>query len=106
MLIDRFLDYISYETTSKEDSETNPSTLIQLELGKHLYDELNKLGLKETYFSNTGYVYGLLEGDEEMPTIGLCAHMDTSPDASGKDVKARIIENYDGNDIKLNDNLV
>ena len=105
MLIDRFLDYISYETTSKEDSDTSPSTLIQLELGKHLYDELNKLGLKETYFSSTGYVYGLLEGDENMPTIGLCAHMDTSPDASGKNVKARIIENYDGLDIKLNDNL-
>ena len=51
MLIDRFLDYISYETTSKEDSDTSPSTLIQLELGKHLYDELNKLGLKVMSFS-------------------------------------------------------
>lgn len=105
MLIDKFLDYVKYETTSNPESETTPSTSIQFNLANHLLDELNKLGLEDTCVTEHGYVYGTLKGDPNKPVIGLCSHMDTSPDASGKDVKARIIENYDGKDIKLNDNL-
>lgn len=105
MLIDKFLDYVKYETTSNPESETTPSTSIQFNLANHLLDELNKLGLEDTCVTEYGYVYGTLKGDPNKPVIGLCSHMDTSPDASGKDVKARIIENYDGKDIKLNDNL-
>lgn len=105
MLIDKFLDYVKYETTSIEDTDICPSNPLEINLANHLFDELNRLGLKDTFVSEYGYVYGRLVGDENKPTIGLCAHMDTSPDASGKDVKARIIENYDGKDIKLNDEL-
>lgn len=105
MLIDKFLDYVSYETTSDDTSLSNPSSKIQLELGKHLYDCLNDLHLENVCFDEYGYVYGYLPGDHNMPTIGLCSHMDTSPDAPGKDIKPRIIENYDGNDIVLNETL-
>lgn len=105
MLIDKLLDYVSYDTQSSEESETCPSTSKQLVLGKHLLEEIKKFGLNDCLMDENGYVYGYLEGDLSMPTIGLLAHMDTSDAASGKDVKPRIIENYDGLDIKLNDNL-
>lgn len=105
MLFDKFLDYVSYETTSKEGSDTFPSTSSQLVLAKHLYEELNKLGLKNVSLDEYGYVYGYLDGDPNYLTIGLNAHMDTSPDASGKNVKARVIENYDGKDIELSPSL-
>lgn len=105
MLIDKLLDYVSYDTQSNENSETCPSTEKQKKLGQHLFDELNKLGLKDTVFDEFGYVYGFLDGDESKPTIGLIAHMDTSDAASGLNVKPRIIENYDGKDIKLNETV-
>lgn len=105
MLLDKFLDYVSYETTSSTSSETFPSTSGQLVLAKHLYEELLKLGLEKVKLDEYGYVYGYLDGDKDYLTIGLNAHMDTSPDASGKDIKARVIENYDGKDIKLSDDL-
>lgn len=105
MLIDKLIKYVKYETTSDESSTTNPSSMIQLELAKELLKELNDLGLEKTCLDEYGYVYGYLPGDNNMPTIGLCSHMDTSPDASGKNVNPRIIENYDGKDIKLNDSL-
>lgn len=105
MLIDKLLDYVSYDTQSNEESSTCPSTEKQKILGKHLLDEINKLGLKDTMMDENGYVYGYLDGDSSKPTIGLLAHMDTSDAASGKDVKPRIIENYDGSDIKLNDKV-
>ena len=105
MLIDKLIDYCKYDTQSNEDSLTIPSTEKQKLLGKHLLDELNKLGLSNTQMDEFGYVYGYLDGDHNKPTIGLNAHMDTSPDASGENVKPRIIENYDGKDIKLNDKL-
>lgn len=106
MLIDRLLDYVKYDTKSDENSSTCPSSLKQLELAKHLLDEINSLGLSETVLDEYGYVYGYLDGDHSMPTIGLLAHMDTSDGASGNNVKPRILENYDGNDIVLNDNVV
>lgn len=106
MLIEKFLDYVKYETTSNEESDSIPSSSLELDLANHLADELIKLKLDKVCVSEYGYVYAELKGDESMARIGLCAHMDTSSDASGKNVSPRIIENYDGKDIKLNDNLV
>ena len=105
MLIDKLIDYVKYPTQSDESSTTIPSTAKQKVLGQHLLDELNRLGLANTQMDEYGYVYGYLDGDHNKPTIGLLAHMDTSPDASDINVNPRIIENYDGKDIKLNENL-
>lgn len=105
MLIDKLLDYVKYDTTSCEDSSESPSTPGQWDLAKHLKEELEKLGLEKVQLDEHCYVYGYLPGDENYLTLGLIAHMDTSEQASGKDVKPRIIENYDGTDIKLNDDL-
>ena len=105
MLIDKLLDYVKYDTTSFEESETFPSSKGQWKLAQHLLDELNRLGLEDTVLDEHCYVYGTLPGDPEYLTIGLNAHMDTSQQASGTDVNPRVIENYDGNDIQLNDSL-
>ena len=105
MLLDKFLDYVSYETTSDEYAESFPSSKCQFDLGNHLTEELKKLGLSKVIHDEYNYVYGFLDGDPNYYTIGLNAHMDTSSAASGKNVKPRIIENYDGKDIKLNDNV-
>ena len=105
MLIDKLLDYVKYDTQSREESATSPSTPGQWDLAYHLKDQLNELGLEKVMVDDHCFVYGYLPGDEEYLKIGLIAHMDTSEQAPGKDVKARIIENYDGNDIKLNDEL-
>ena len=105
MLIDKLLDYVKYETTSYEDVESFPSSEKVFDLAKHLLDELNKLGLENTVLDEYGYVYGYLPGDPNYLTIGFNAHMDTSEAASGKDVKPRVIENYDGKDIILNETL-
>ena len=106
MLIDKLLDYVRYDTMSTENSETFPSTEGQLVLAKHLLDQLKELGLEETAMDGYGYVYGYLPGDPEYLTIGFNAHMDTSEQASGHDVQPRIIESYDGKDIRLNENVV
>lgn len=106
MLIDKFLDYVSFDTQSVEDSNTCPSTDKQKILAKHLLNQINELGLSDTKMDEHGYVYGFLEGDKSKPTIGLLAHMDTSDAASGKDVKPKIINNYDGEDIVLNDSII
>ena len=105
MLINRFLDYVSYDTGSLEESETFPSTPGQWELASHLRDELMDLGLQDIILDEYCYVYAYLPGDPDYLTIGFNAHMDTSDQASGKGVKPRIIENYDGNDIALNEEL-
>lgn len=106
MLIDKLLDYVKYETTSSEDSVSFPSTETQWNLARHLLDELNKLGLENTVLDEYCYVYGYLPGDPDYLTIGFNAHMDTSEQASGKNVNPRVIENYDGKDIKLNDSVI
>ena len=106
MLIDKLLDYVKYETTSDEYSESSPSTSTQWVLAMHLKQQLEELGLEKVTLDDYCYVYGFLPGDEKYLTIGFNAHMDTSPQASGKGVKPRIIENYDGNDIQLNETLV
>lgn len=108
-LIDRFLKYVSIETTSSEDSNTFPSTSGQLELGRILANELRSVGVDEVdYDEYYGYVYAKIkatEGLENEPVIGFLAHMDTSSEASGKNVLVKRIPNYDGGDVVLNEEL-
>ena len=98
----RFLRYVSYETTSDESSETCPSTEKQKALGKTIVEEMLAMGIADAHMDENGYVYGTVPGDPSLPTIGLIAHMDTAPDASGADIQARIVE-YNGGDILLNE---
>lgn len=102
-VLDRFLKYVKYDTQSSETSETYPSTEKQKELCKALDEELKEIGLTEVQMDEHGYVTGTLEAnsDKQIPVIGLIAHMDTSPDVSGKDVKPVIHKNYQGDDIVL-----
>lgn len=99
---ERFLKYVSYNTRSDEESETCPSTKGQLTLGKALVEEMLAMGIQDAYMDEDGYVYGTVPGDPRLPTIGLIAHMDTSPDASGENVKPRVVV-YEGGDICLNE---
>lgn len=106
-LLERFLRYISFDTASDPNSETSPSTKKQLELGKQLVKELKELNIDDAYLTETGYVYGTIPANIAGVTpIGFIAHMDTSYEVSGKDVQARIINNYDGKDIVLNKDVV
>ena len=98
---ERFLRYVSFDTQSDEQSETCPSTDKQKRLGQALVEEMLAMGISDAYMDEHGYVYGTVPGDKDLPTIGLIAHMDTAPDASGADIKARIVE-HDGSDILLN----
>ena len=100
----RFLNYVSYWTTSDEEGTTNPTSPREFDLARVLEQELKEMGLEKVWLSDTCYVYGLLPataGMENKKAIGLIAHMDTAPDFSGKDVKPQIIEDYDGGDILL-----
>ena len=97
----RFLRYVSYETTSDESSETCPSTANQKILGAAIVEEMLAMGIQDARMDENGYVYGTVPGDPSLPTVGLIAHMDTAPDASGADIQARIVE-YTGGDILLN----
>ena len=101
-VVERFLRYVSFDTRSDEMSETCPSTSKQRLLGQALVEEMLALGIEDARMDENGYVYGTIPGNPAMPTIGLIAHMDTSPDASGENVKARIVE-YTGEDICLNE---
>ena len=98
---ERFLRYVGYHTTSDEFSETCPSTDKQKVLGAALVEEMLAMGIADAHMDKNGYVYGTVPGDPNLPTIGLIAHMDTSPDASGENIKAKIVE-YNGGDILLN----
>ena len=101
-ILDRFLRYISVDTQSDEESESQPSTAKQLDLLKMLCAELNALGVEAT-LDEYGYVMGSIPSNigNEAPAIGFIAHVDTAPDASGKDVKPQIIKNYNGGAIDL-----
>lgn len=99
---ERFLKYVSFDTMSDEFSETCPSSEKQKLLGAYLVEEMKAMGIADAYMDAHGYVYGTVPGDPELPTIGLIAHMDTSPDASGANIKAKIVE-YTGEDICLNE---
>ena len=107
-IIERFLKYVSFDTQSAEDSGTVPSTSKQLVFAKYLRDELKDEGFDDVEMDDNGYVYATLRSNmkKEVPTIGFISHYDTSPDCSGKDVKPRLIRNYDGNDIELSPGIV
>lgn len=101
---ERFLNYVKFDTQSVPDVEIIPSSDKQKILGQYLVEEMKSLGIKDAFMDEHCYVYGTLEKntDKNTPVIGFIAHMDTSPDMPGNDIKARIIENYDGSDIVLN----
>lgn len=101
---ERFLKYVKVHTTSDPASSCAPSSAIQLDLAHMLVDEMTALGIQNAHVDEFGVVYGWLpatEGMEDMPPLGFIAHMDTSPDYSGENVKPQIIENYDGGDVVL-----
>lgn len=98
---ERFLRYVSFDTQSDEFSETCPSTAKQKLLGAAIVEEMKTMGIADAFMDENGYVYGTVPGDPALPVIGLIAHMDTSPDASGADIKAKIVS-YEGGDICLN----
>ena len=102
-LLDKFLRYVSVETTSDPESETQPSSMRQFDLLKMLQKELQEMGIKAD-LDEYGYVMATIPSnvEKEIPAIGFIAHVDTAPDASGKDIKPQIIENYGGGDILLN----
>lgn len=108
-LTERFLRYVSFDTQSSEEAEGKcPSTDKQFALAEYLRDELTAIGMQDVYMDGHGYVYATLPANttEIVPVIGFISHIDTSPDCSGKNVSPRIISNYDGTDIRLNDEVV
>ena len=103
-VLDRFLNYVTYDTQSDEESATCPSTAKQKVLGAALVEEMKAIGISDAFMDENGYVYGTVPGDPELPTIGLIAHMDTAPAAPGANVKPRVVE-YTGEDVCLNEEL-
>ena len=108
-VIERFLEYVKIDTCSDNDSKTSPSSFKQHDLASLLYEQLQEMGAREVHYDRTHcYVYGAIlasEGYEDVPAVGFIAHMDTSPAMSGANVKPRIVEKYDGQDIVLNEAL-
>jgi tripeptide aminopeptidase len=106
LFLDRFLSYVKYDTQSSDNTNAYPSTLKQLELSKRLLKELKELGLTDAVLNEHGYVLATLPANvsHKVPVIGLIAHVDTSPDVSGKDVNPIINKNYQGGDIVLKNN--
>ena len=104
-ITDRFLKYVSFTTTSDENTNMTPSTPGQMVFAVYLVEELNSIGLQDVTLDKNGYVMATLPAntDKDIPTIGFISHMDTSPDMSGKHVKPRIVSNYDGENIVLNE---
>ena len=105
-VLEKFLDYIKYDTQSDESTGTVPSTAKQKVLAEHLVEEMKKIGIADAHMSEWGYVYGTIPATaERAQTVGFIAHMDTATDFSGTGVNPRVIENYDGGDIVLNEEL-
>ena len=106
-IVERFLKYVSFDTQSSEEAEGRcPSTEKQLRLAEYLVEELKEIGMQEVEMDAHGYVFATLpasEGMQEVPVVGFIAHMDTSPDCSGANVNPRIVENYEGSDIVLDE---
>ena len=104
-ITDRFLKYVSFTTTSDENTNMTPSTPGQMVFAVYLVEELNKIGLEDVNLDKNGYIMATLPAniDKAIPTIGFISHMDTSPDMSGRHVKPRIITSYDGENILLNE---
>lgn len=117
-IAERFLNYTRFDTQSAEESQTVPSTAKQLVFAQFLKEELEREGLHDVEMDDNGYIYATLPANlqpftphpspliPEVPTIGFISHYDTSPDCSGADIKPRIVEHYDGGDIRLNDDMV
>ncbi len=107
-IIERFLNYVKFDTQSAEESATVPSTDKQLIFARYLRDELKDEGFDDVEMDDNGYIYATLKANtkKDVPTIGFISHYDTSPDCSGKDVKPRLIRNYDGNDIELSPGII
>ena len=106
-LVDRFLQYVKFDTQSDELTNMTPSTPGQMVFAEHLKKELENLGLTEITLDDNGYLMATLPsnlpaGHKEVPTVGFIAHLDTSPDMSGRHVAPRIVQNYQGGDIELN----
>lgn len=103
-VVERFLKYVSYDTMSDPLSQSAPSSQKQLVLAQELVKEMQAIGIQAAHVDDNGIVYGWIPAttDQALPAMGLIAHMDTSPDMSGENVKPRIIRDYDGNDIVLN----
>lgn len=107
-LVERFLEYVSYDTQSNEESATTPSTAKQMVFAQHLTEQLREIGLADVDIDENGYIMASLPAntDKKVPTVGFIAHYDTSPDCSGANVKPRIVKNYDGGDIILSEGIV
>lgn len=107
-IVERFINYTKFDTQSAEDSQTVPSTSKQLIFAKYLKEELEHEGLEDVEMDEKGYIYATLKSNvkKEIPTIGFISHYDTSPDASGANIKARIVKNYDGKDIVLSEGMI
>ncbi len=107
-IIERFLNYTQFDTQSAEDSETVPSTAKQLVFAEYLKKELEREGLSDVEMDDKGYIYATLKANtkDEIPTIGFISHYDTSPDCSGANIKPHIVNNYDGSDILLSENII
>ena len=109
-IVDRFLKYVSFCTTSDENTNVTPSTPGQMEFARYLADELKQIGLTEVTLDENGYIMATLEANDECvngekPVIGFIAHMDTSPDASGRDIKTSIIR-YEGGDPYIDERYI
>lgn len=106
-IIERFTSYVKVDTQSDDNSETCPSTPGQLTLARSLVEELKAIGMEEVTMDENGYVMATLPSntDKDVPVIGFLAHVDTATDFTGKNVNPQIVENYDGNDITLNESL-
>ena len=100
-VLDRFLHYVSFNTKSDEASATCPSTPGQLTLGEALVQEMKAMGIADAAMDQNGYIMGTVPGDPSLPTVGLIAHMDTSPDCSGENIDAKVMH-YTGHDLCLN----
>lgn len=102
-VIERFLKYVTFDTQSDESTGVTPSTPKQMVFAQYLKTELEELGLKDISLDENGYLFATLPSnvDHEVPVVGFIAHMDTSPDMSGENVKPRVVEKYDGKDIPL-----
>ena len=107
-LVNRFLKYVSIYTESEAFVDRFPSTERQWDLANYLVEELKNIGLEDVSIDENGYVFGYVPStvDHEVPTIGFVSHMDTSPDFTAENVKPQIWENYDGGDIRLNENMI
>ena len=107
-ITERFLKYTTFDTQSSEETEKTPSTEKQRVFAEYLKEELIREGLVDVELDELSYLYATLPSntDKEVPTIGFIVHMDTSPDASGANIKPRIVENYDGGDIILSEGIV